>query len=75
VIVLGAGVRSIGAAGDDFEWRDYWHVVPRSTAQLTVPNGTVRRVRGDGLLVGKRESASGLIFWNGKRYVWEQQDN
>jgi len=28
---------------------------------------------GDALLVSKSETASALIYWNGKRYTWLQQ--
>ena len=35
--------------------------------------GDIPHLRGDGLLVGKSEAASSLIYWNGKRYVWFQQ--
>lgn len=31
------------------------------------------KLRGDGLMVIKTESASALIYWNGKRYAWYQQ--
>jgi hypothetical protein len=31
------------------------------------------KLHGDALFVSKNETASALIYWNGKRYVWLQQ--
>lgn len=59
VFILGAG-KEIGNAGDNFEWMDEWRVEKRQAKQ-------------DALVVGKSESASGTIYWNGKKYKWQQQ--
>jgi hypothetical protein len=69
VTVVGAGT-AIGNGGDDFEWMDSWEVYSkdRATAGKSIP-----KLHGDALLVSKSEAASGLIYWNGKRYVWLQQ--
>jgi hypothetical protein len=69
--ILGAGI-GIGNGGDDFEWMDYWQIYSKGRAELGTDE-TAPRLRRDGLLVGKSESASALIYWNGKRYVWLQQ--
>jgi hypothetical protein len=72
VTILGAGT-AIGNGGDDFEWMDTWQVYSKNRV---TPIGNVTNVphlRGDALLVGKREAASALIYWNGKRYVWLQE--
>jgi hypothetical protein len=69
VTILGAGT-TIGNGGDDFEWMDSWQIYPKDRPI----NGTsVPKLHGDALLVSKSEAASGLIYWNGKRYVWSQQ--
>lgn len=69
VTILGAGT-SIGNGGDDFEWMDSWEIYSKDGAT----KGTnTPKLRGDTLLVSKSEAASGLIYWNGKRYVWLQQ--
>ncbi len=69
VTILGAGT-TIGNGGDDFEWMDSWQIYAkdRATGETSVP-----KLHGDALLVSKSEAASGLIYWNGKRYVWLQQ--
>jgi hypothetical protein len=68
VTILGAGT-AIGNGGDDFDWMDSWE----SCSNDRVASGDVPKLHGDALLVSKSEAASGLIYWNGKRYVWLQQ--
>jgi hypothetical protein len=70
--ILGAGM-GIGNGGDDFEWMDFWQVYSKTRAAQVTGEASVPRLRGDALLVEKSESASALIYWNGKRYVWPQQ--
>jgi hypothetical protein len=69
VTILGAGT-SIGNGGDDFEWMDSWEIYSRDRAARST---SVPKLQGDALLVSNRETASALIYWNGKRYVWLQQ--
>ena len=59
VSILGAG-KEIGNAGDNFDWMDEWRVEKR-------------QAKPDALTVGKSESASGMIYWDGKKYKWQQQ--
>jgi hypothetical protein len=66
-IVVGAG-RAIGNGGPDFSWLDTWSIVARSTHRENSP-----ALRGDALLVEKRESASALLYWDGAAYRWRQQ--
>lgn len=56
--ILGSGVK-IGNGGDDFNWMDIWKVD--------------RKDNKTGLHVGKSESASGLIAWDGEKYIWTQR--
>jgi hypothetical protein len=71
-IILGAG-RKFGNGGDDFKWMDAWHLYPRALVERGAGGGAPPTFRGDALMVIKTESASGLIYWNGKRYAWYQQ--
>ncbi len=50
-----------------------WRVYSKDRTTRGVDETTVPRLHGEALLVGKSESASALIYWNGKRYVWLQQ--
>jgi hypothetical protein len=70
--ILGAGI-GIGNGGDDFEWMDSWQVCSKTRAAHAADETSVPRLRSDALLVEKSETASALIYWNGKRYVWSQQ--
>ena len=69
VTILGAGT-SIGNGGDDFEWMDSWEICSRDRPARRT---SVPKLHGDALLVSKSETASALIYWNGKRYVWLQE--
>ena len=70
--ILGAG-NGLGNGGDDFKWMDSWQVYSKMRAAHASGEANVPRLRGDALLLEKREAASALIYWNGKRYVWSQQ--
>jgi hypothetical protein len=52
---------------------DTWQVYPKDRVARGAGEAIVPRLRGEALLVGKSETASALIYWNGKRYVWFQQ--
>ena len=72
VAILGAGI-AIGNGGDDFEWMDSWKVYSKTRAAHGPGETSVPHLRGDALLVEKSETASALIYWNGKKYVWSQR--
>ena len=72
VAILGAGAH-VGNGGDDFDWMDNWQVYPKGRLARGTDETSVPRLHGEALLVGKSEAASGLIYWDGKRYVWFQQ--
>jgi hypothetical protein len=67
--ILGAGI-AIGNGSDDFEWMDTWEVRSKNDV---IASTSAPGLLGDALFVGKREAASALIYWNGKRYVWLQE--
>jgi len=72
VLFIGAGTE-IGNGGDNFDWMDIWNVTPKVVARKKVGKATAALVKGDALHIEKSESASALIYWNGRRYVWRQQ--
>jgi hypothetical protein len=72
VLFIGAGTE-VGNGGDNFDWMDIWNVTPKATAARKVGKRTASLIKGDALNVEKSESASALIYWNGKQYVWRQQ--
>ncbi|MCI0624146.1 MAG: hypothetical protein L0387_21270 [Acidobacteria bacterium] len=71
-IILGAG-RKFGNGGDDFNWMDAWHLYPRGVVERGADESAPPTLWGDALMVIKTESASALVYWNGKRYAWYQQ--
>jgi hypothetical protein len=72
VLFIGAGTE-VGNGGDNFDWMDSWSVTPKASAKKKVGRTGAGLLKGDALHVEKSESASALIFWNGRRYVWNQQ--
>lgn len=71
VLFIGAGT-AVGNGGDNFDWMDIWKVTPKATAARKVGRAAASLLKGDALHVEKSESASALIYWNGRRYVWRQ---
>lgn len=71
VLLIGAGTE-VGNGGDNFDWMDIWSATPKATAAKQLGKATATLLKGDALRVGKSESASALIYWNGRRYVWRQ---
>lgn len=70
--VLGAG-KKIGNGGDDFKWMSNWSVKRKSKVGQGAGEGTPPELKAEALIVEKAESASGLIYWDGKKYSWYQQ--
>lgn len=70
--VIGAG-RSFGNGGDDFTWMDVWHVYPIDKVERGADEGLPPTLKGEAFLVEKSESASAIIYWQGKAYAWYQQ--
>jgi len=72
VFIMGAG-KELGNGGDDFYWMDIWSIYPKGPVHRGVGETTIPVLKGDALLVEKSESASAIIYWNGKKYCWYQQ--
>lgn len=72
VSLLGAG-HELPDSGDDFGWMDAWYVFPKSSVGQGATDDAPPELRGDAIMAIKTESASGLIYWNGKRFAWYQQ--
>lgn len=81
-----AGVEVLGAGGaklrvgtgsdsylwDDFDWMDEWYVERKQKVSEELGSEVAATMRGEGIVVAKSESASALVFWNGKRWLWKQ---
>ncbi len=71
--VLGAGT-AFGNGGDDFSWLDTWTVAERGSPQHRY-EGKPFRIKTDGLIVIKSESAGGLICLENGNPTWQQQSD
>jgi len=70
--VVGAG-QEIGNGGDDFKWMSNWSVKRKGKVGQGAGEGQPPKLELEALLVEKAESASGIIYWDGTKYVWYQQ--
>jgi len=70
--ILGAG-SPLASHGDDFSWMDVWSVYSRGAVERGAVEEAPPRLRGDALLVEKSESASAILYWDGKTFRWYQQ--
>jgi hypothetical protein len=66
--IISAG-KTAGEVGDDLSWVDVWNVQRKSTA---IESGLKKPplLFGDAISLEKRDSTSGLIYWNGEKYLW-----
>lgn len=72
---LGAGTafKMSGSSVSNLGFLNIWQVYGRKPIERGVESGPPPHLVGEAILVGKRESASGLIYWSGKSFVWYQQ--
>ena len=76
--LIGAG-SEFGNGGDNFNWMDIWKV-NRDNEVYEVTYDEKSEIEGSqpvqlknvGITVEKSESASGLISWDGEKYIWTQ---
>ena len=72
--ILGAGVPfQYGAEKSDDLNFNAWHVYGKRLVGQGASQEKPPRLRGEAILVEVKESASGLIYWNGKSFAWYQQ--
>jgi hypothetical protein len=74
-VVIGAGIpfRFSGSTATNLDFLNTWKVYGRKPVEQGVEAGPPPHLIGEAILAGKRESASGLIYWNGKSFSWYQQ--
>ena len=75
LIILGAGhAFRVGSTSETkLDFLNTWKVFGKEPVERGVGAAHPPRLLGDAILVGKGESASGLIYWNGKEFAWYQQ--
>jgi hypothetical protein len=72
VHILGAG-QDMGEDENDLDWIDAWYVEPKGRVLQGATDEPPPKLRGDAIMVIKTESASRLIYWDGKGFRWYQQ--
>ncbi|WP_263341335.1 hypothetical protein [Acidicapsa dinghuensis] len=74
-LFLGAGVpfKVSGSSVSNLDFLDTWQVYGKKPVERAVESGPRPHLLGEAILAGKRDSASGLIYWSGKSFSWYQQ--
>lgn len=77
--VIGAG-QKFGNAGDNFDWADRWNTFRDKVTYETTfkPDGDVdggKEIQLDkpAIKISEEEGAGGLIYFNGKEFIWIHQ--
>jgi len=71
--VLGAGGINLQEGSvKDFAWMDVWLVERKHKLEPNDWDKPIGQMVGEGIEVEKSESASALIYWDGKQYRWFQ---
>jgi hypothetical protein len=71
--VLGAGGINLQEGSvKDFAWMDVWVVERKHRLEPNDWDKPIGQMVGEGIEVEKSESASALIYWDGKQYRWFQ---
>jgi len=77
--IAGAGDK-FGKGGDDFEWANTWSIFKEKTTFETTfkPNGDVDsakevKLERPGIEIKEEEGAGGIIYFNGKEFIWIHQ--
>lgn len=70
--ILGAG-KIVGNGGDDFNWMTNWDVKRKEKVGQGADGKPPPILIGESLFVEKAESASAIICWDGRKYIWYQQ--
>lgn len=70
--LFGAG-RDWGNGSDDFPGLSAWYVYRRGQVDQGATDKLPPRLVASALMLIKTESASALLYWDGKRYRWYQQ--
>jgi hypothetical protein len=60
---------------DAFNGCDTWYVASKESLKPTKWDQPVTQMAGEGIVIGKAEAFSGLIYWDGKQYRWLQTSN
>lgn len=74
-VILGAGIpwRAGNSLQADMDWMDLRQVYGKRPIERGVEAGSPPKLIGEAVLAARSESASGIIYWNGKRFAWYQQ--
>lgn len=72
-ITLIAAGKTIADLGDNIQWANFWRTYPRNDAQGEVEKKVlVPILKADAIHIEKKGKRRGLLYWDGKKYVWHK---
>jgi hypothetical protein len=79
--VVGTGSNtSTNMLHSNFEWVDYWNLFTKASTLETLfdKSGDISgertiQLKHSAIEIGKEETGGGMIYWNGKKYIWIHQ--
>jgi hypothetical protein len=72
--ILGAGTPFyISGAQKNLDFLNFWRLFPKKSVEQGAGVGKPPKLLGDAILTGKAESASGIIYWTARKFVWYPQ--
>jgi hypothetical protein len=72
ITVIAAG-KTVAELGDNIQWANFWRTYPRDAAagdeesQVLVPI-----LKSDAIHVEQKGKRRGLLYWDGRKYVWHK---
>ncbi|MGY2131771.1 hypothetical protein ACW9KT_06065 [Hymenobacter sp. HD11105] len=64
----------------NFEWVDYWNLFTKASTLETLfdksgdtSGARTVRLKHPAIEIGREETGGGMIYWNGKKYIWIHQ--
>ena len=72
VFVIGAG-KTLPDLGDNIGWANFWRPYPKNEASGEVEKKVlVPILKADAIHIEKKKRRRGLLYWDGRKYVWHK---
>ena len=70
-VLLGAGAPVVWPQDDSETWPfDSWILIPKGSKHLSI----YPQIRFDALVLIKADEGGGLIYWDGRKFRWQQEE-
>jgi hypothetical protein len=73
ITILGAG-NDLGKAGTNFQWVNIWGILKHRDLAQQFGKNRPAEIEGDIITIAKRDSMNGMIYWDGRKYNYFQDN-